>query len=278
MICCSKITLSSYSLAVCSSFHPAIHCLHWKLNICSKCAHEQVCGKCKTSTPLIFSTSFPFISCQTADGGREGGRASAGQPADDSTPARCLSEVFNWFSFNRPALHPQLITVRPAEPTALGERGGRQARGSDVARMRHRTQEANDILALFWWTGMLVDLLSILKDYSIPSNSEQTHTNKTVLHRTSLCRINKVRFLWCVCAYRDFIPTRVSFIDKMTCRTEQAISADPFTDPLIFSSILSFVLLPPCVISPPFRAAEYRINAEEGSNDELIIYNVLCTT
>ncbi len=173
MICCSKITLSSYSLAVCSSFHPAIHCLHWKLNICSKCAHEQVCGKCKTSTPLIFSTSFPFISCQTADGGRKGGRASAGQPADDSTPARCLSEVFDWFSFNRPALHPQLITVRPAEPTALGERGGRQARGCDVARMRPRTQEANDILALFWWTGMLVDLISILKDYSIPQKSEE---------------------------------------------------------------------------------------------------------
>lgn len=173
VICCAKTTLSSYSLAVCSSFHPAIHCLHWKLNIFSKCAHEQVCGKCKTSTPIIFSIFFPFISCQTADGGREGGRASTGQPADDSTPARCFSEVFDWFSSNRPALHPQLITVCPAEPTALGERGERQARGSDCARMSTRTQEANDILALFWWTGMLVDLISILKDYSIPQKSEE---------------------------------------------------------------------------------------------------------
>ncbi len=217
MICCSKITLSSYSLAVCSSFHPAIHGLYWKLNICSTCAHEQVCGKCKTSTPLIFSISFPFISCQTADGGREGGRASAGQPADDSTPARCLSEVFDWFSSNRPALHPQLITVRPAEPTALGERGERQARGSDCARMSTRTQEANDILALFWWTGMLVDLISILRLFHSTKKWGTNIGHPTVSKpiqikcRTSLCRINEVSFLWCVCAYRDFYPHKGQF-------------------------------------------------------------------
>lgn len=221
MICCSTITLSSYSLALCSSFHPAIHCLHWKLNICSKCAHEQDCGKCKTSTPLIFSISLPFISYQTADGRRKGGRASAGQPADDSTPARCLSEVFDWFSFNRPALHPQLITVCPAEPTALGERGERQARGSDCARMRPRTQEANDILALFlmdWDVGRPYlhpeRLFHSTKKWGTkighPTVSKPIQ-KKTVLRRTSLCRINYVRFLWCVCAYRDFYPHKGQF-------------------------------------------------------------------
>lgn len=70
----------------------------------------------------IFFPPPPFQPTQEADGGGEGSRAAAGQPADAAAPAGGLPEDAEPAAAARPALPAQLLLVRPAEPAALGRR------------------------------------------------------------------------------------------------------------------------------------------------------------
>ncbi len=188
--------------------------------------------------------------------------------------------------FNRPACihNSSLYALQNLQPW-VNEEGGKL--GGDVARMRPRTQEAMTFSLFFDGLGCWLTLSPSWKTIPFHNKSEELK----LAHPTVSKPITIKQFfideplqnkqspfsVVCLCVQRPLSPQGSSFIDKWLVERNR-----PFQLTLLQISDLllhpSFVLLPPCVISPPFRAAEYRINAEEGSNNELIIYNVLCTT